>query len=378
MRKLILMGLAAALASCGKPPEAQMNVMPPPAVVLAAPVQKRVSEWDEFSGRVDAVESVEIRPRVSGHITEVKIHSGQLVKKGDILFQIDPRVPQAALKLAEANLEQAKARLESATLEANRVKGLVAAKAISTEDAESRRTTLNAAQAAVHATEAARDAATLELEFTTVKSPIDGRVSRALQTEGNYISGVAGFTTLLTTVVGVDPVYFYAAVDEASFLKYQRLIAGKKLASARDGAVAAELRLDGETGYPHKGVIESFDNKLDPATGSVVLRLKFSNPDGILVPGLFGRVRVPGSAPYDALLVDEKVIQTDQSQKFVLVADEKNLAGRRVIKLGPMIDGLRVVREGIEKTDRIITTNLQMVRPDGPVMPLPAAAPAGK
>jgi RND family efflux transporter MFP subunit len=224
--------------------------------------------------------------------------------------------------------------------------------------------------------EAARDSAKLDLEHTEVRSPIDGRVSRPLLTVGNYVSGVAGFTTLLTTVVSVDSVFLYAAVDESRFLKYQRLVREKKLADPSTGKVPAEVQLDGETGHPHAGFIESFDNRLDATTGSIIVRALFPNPDGVLVPGLFARVRIPAAAPYEALLVDEKVIGTDQSERYVLTVGANNIAEYKKVTLGPMYEGLRVIANGLKPTDRVITTGLQMVRPGAPVSPQAATVPA--
>ena len=218
------------------------------------------------------------------------------MKKGDVLFVIDPRWHQAEYQRAQANVAQARAKAEIAEREARRGEDLAKTKAISTEEADTRRSAFSSA-------EASRDTTKLDLDYTQVRSPIDGRVSRPLLTAGNYVSGVAGFTTLLTTVVSVESVYLYAAVDEARFLKYQRLVREKKLADPSTGKVPAEVQIDGETGHAHRGFIESFDNRLDAATGSIVVRALFPNPDGILVPGLFARVHIPAAAPYDALLV---------------------------------------------------------------------------
>jgi RND family efflux transporter MFP subunit len=381
-RTTVLSALASAaallLAACHHAPNAGPQGMPAPVVTVAPPMQKTVSEWDEFTARVDAVESVEIRPRITGHLTEVRFQSGQLVKKGDVLFVIDPRWHQAEFQRTEANVEQARSKAEIAEREAKRGEDLAKTKAISAEEADTRRSNAAAARGALLAAEAARDSAKLDLDFTQVRSPIDGRVSRPVLTTGNYVSGVAGFTTLLTTVVSVDSVYLYASVDEARFLKYQRLVREKKLTDASTGKVPAEVQLNGETGWPHSGFIESFDNRLDATTGSIVVRALFPNPDGVLVPGLFARVRIPASAPYAALLVDEKVIGTDQSERFVMTVGAGNMAEYKKVTLGPMFEGLRVIATGLAATDRVITTGLQMVRPGAPVSPQPAADAAAK
>lgn len=354
---------------------------PPPVVLLQSPHEKMVSEWDQFTGRVDAVESVEIRPRVSGHLSQVRFHAGQMVTKDEVLFEIDPRWQEASVSAAKANVAQAQAKLLTATQEAKRADGLEKARAISAEEAESRRGNLASAEASLHAAQAALRSAELDLEFTKIRTPISGRVSRAILTQGNHVSGVPGFTTLLTSVVSIDPVYVYAAVDESSFQKYLRLISQGKLADFRVKKVEAEVALDGDEGFPHKGVIESFDNKLDATTGSITLRLLVPNPKGALTPGSFARVRLPGSESYKALLVDEKVIRTDQSLKFVFLAGEgrdgQKIAEVRPLQLGPLIDGKRVVREGLRPSDQIISSNLHAVMPGGPITPAPAGPPSG-
>ena len=380
-RTILLIAFASAavlLEACRHAPQAGPQGMPPPVVTVAVPVQKTVSEWDEFTARVDAVESVEIRPRITGHLTEVPFQAGQLVKKGDVLFVIDPRWHQAENQRAQANVAQARAKAEIAEREAKRGEELAKTKAISTEEADTRRSAFSSAQAALLSAEASRDTTKLDLDYTQVRSPIDGRVSRPLLTAGNYVSGVAGFTTLLTTVVSVDSVYLYASVDEARFLKYQRLVREKKLADPATGKVPAEVQIDGETGHMHRGFIESFDNRLDATTGSIVVRALFPNPDGVLVPGLFARVRIPAAAPYEALLVDEKVIGTDQSDRYVMTVGANNIAEYKKVTLGPMFEGLRVIASGLTATDRVITNGLQMVRPGAPVSPQPAGEPAAK
>ena len=362
--------LLVGVSSCHRP-EAPAPGPPVPHVSVAPPTQRAVMDWAEFTGRIDAIEMVEVRPRVSGHLTEVRFQAGQLVKSGEVLFVIDPRWHRAALASAEAELQQARVDLSNADRDAERSVSLTKGSALSIREADVRMTRLASARAAVQAAEAARDSAALDLEATEVRSPIDGRVSRPLLTVGNHVSGVAGFTTLLTTVVSVDAVHAYASVDEASYLKHARLLREGKLARDADGRVPAEARLDGEDGFRHRGWIDSFDNRIDPSTGSIVLRLTLPNPDGLLVPGGFVRVRIPAGRESDALMVDEKIIGTDQSRKFVLTVGPGNVAQYRAVKLGAAIDGLRVVSEGLEAADQVITSGLQMVRPGMPVVPQP-------
>jgi len=357
---------------CGR--NAARQQPPPPAVTVAAVEQNEIVEWDEFTGRTEPVEMVEVRPRVSGHIREVRFQSGQLVRKGDVLFVIDPRWHQAEFDRRQAEYEQAKVRLENSEREAARTAQLLENKAISTEEAESRQSRYSEAKAAVLAAEAARNTARLDLEYTEILSPINGRVSRELKTVGNYVSGVAGTGTLLTTIVSVDPIYVYADVDENSLLKFNALARSKKLASNGDGQIPVELQLADEDGFPHQGHIESFDNRLDAGTGSILLRAVFPNADGRIVPGLFARIRVPLSERYPAVLVEERAVGTDQGQKYVLALTSTNTVAYRPVKLGPAIDGRRIVRSGLEAGEQIVVNGLQRVRPGMPVTPQTEAA----
>src|SRR6059036_2509382 len=240
----------------------------PPAVTVAPVEQREIVEWDEFTGRTEPVESVEVRPRVSGYIQQVRFHSGQLVKKGDVLFVIDPRWHQAEFDRRQAEFEQARVRLDTARREADRTPQLLANKAISTEESDARQARHQEAKAALQAAQAALDSAKLDLEYTQVRAPIHGRVSRALLTEGNYVSGVAGATTVLTTLVSVDPIYVYADIDENSLLKFNALAQARKLETNGAGKIPVELQLADEQAFPHRGYIESFDNRLDANSGS--------------------------------------------------------------------------------------------------------------
>lgn len=345
----------------------------PMPVMTLQPQPRTIYDWDEFSARIEATESVEIRPRITGYIERVAFESGQLVKQGDILFEIDPRYEQAALEVADAAVSQAQARLLSAQSESDRVEALLKARAISNEDAETRRNLLAVAKAAVRSAEASRNGAILNLEYTKVRSPIDGRVSRALLTKGNYISGVAGFTTLLTTVVSVDPMHVYASIDDATFLRYSRLIREKKLADPTATKVPVELRIEGDTGWNHKGWIESFDNRIDPASGSIAFRAVFPNKEGVLMAGSFARIRLPGSGKYEAMLVDEKYIGTNQDVKYLMVVGEDSTAQIRPVQLGRSYEGQRVVLSGLKPEDKIIVSGLQILAPGAPVQPLPPA-----
>ena len=356
-------------AGCGKGGGAQQAPqMPPPKVTVAPVTQREVVEWEEFTGRTEALETVEVRPRVSGHIQEVRFQSGQLVKKGDVLFVVDPRWHRAEFEQRNAEYEQAKVRLETAEREARRTEQLLASKAISTEEAEARQARFSEAKAGLLAAEAARNSARLDLEYTEVRAPIDGRVSRALITPGNFVSGMPGNAALLTTIVTVDPVYVYADFDENSLLRFNDLRGANKLAGAKGGKVPVELQLGNEEDFPHRGFIESFDNRLDAGTGSILLRAVFPNPNGEIVPGLFARIRVPLSEKYQALMIDESAVGTDQALKFVLTLSSSNTVEYRPVTLGPTIDGMRVVRSGLEAGEEIVVNGMARVRPGMPVV----------
>lgn len=348
--------------------------MPPPLVTVVPAVAQEITEWDEFTGRTAAIENVEVRARVSGPIEAVKFQSGQLVRKGDVLFQIDPRGQQAELDRREAEVAQMKVKLANAQREAQRTAALLTSKAISTEEGDQRQMRFDEAKAGLLASEAARNTAKLDVDYTTVRSPIDGRVSRALITEGNYISGVAGVSPALTTIVSVDPIHVYADVDENSLLKFNALLRSGKLSSA-DGRVPVELQLANEETFSHQGHIESFDNKLDPASGAIVLRAIFPNPEGRIVPGLFARIRLPASERHPALLLDESAIGTDQAQKFVLTITSSNTVAYRPVKLGGLVNGKRLVRDGLQAGEQVIANVIMArVRPGMTVQPQPAVA----
>ncbi|HEV2691364.1 MAG TPA: efflux RND transporter periplasmic adaptor subunit [Verrucomicrobiae bacterium] len=343
---------------------AQSQPPPPPSVTVAAAQQKQIVEWSEFTGRTEPVESVDIRPRVSGYIQEVRFKSGQLVTKGDVLFIIDPRFNQAAYDQREAVYEQAKS-------ENDRTENLLKNNAISKEEAGAR-------QARYLAAKADLESAKLDLEYTEVRAPISGRVSRALLTEGNYVSGIAGAASLLTTLVSVDPVYVYATIDEDSYLKYNNLVHAQKLDADSDGHVPVQLQLADETEFSHQGYIESFDNRLDPNTGSILVRAVFTNENDRLVPGLFAHIRIPLSERHDVVLVDERAIGTDQAQKFVLTVTATNTVAYRQVELGPLADGKRIVRSGLSAGEKIVVNGLQRVRPGMPVTPEPEPVAAVK
>lgn len=357
------------LTGCEQKTPTSSSSPPAPTVTVAAVTQTDIVEWDEFTGRTEAVQSVEVRPRVAGYIREVRFQSGQLVRKGDVLFVIDPRWHEADYNRLQAEAERMRVQLENAKREADRTANLLTNRAISAEEGEARIARFEEAKAALTAAEAARDYARLDLEFTQVRAPIDGRVSRALITEGNYVSGGSGAGTVLTTIVSVDPVYVYADVDEDSLLKFNALVAAGKIETNADGHMPVQLQLADEKDFPHQGYIESFDNHLDENTGSIILRAVFSNPDGRMVPGLFARIRLPVSGRHPAFLVADRAIGTDQARKYVLTLTATNTVAYQTVELGPEVEGKRIIRSGLHDGDRIVVNGLQRVRSGMAVTP---------
>ncbi|MDF3840887.1 efflux RND transporter periplasmic adaptor subunit [Pseudomonas citronellolis] len=359
------------LSACGKTQEAAQN-MPAPKVSVAEVIEQPVNEWDEFTGRLEAPESVELRPRVSGYIDKVTFREGALVKKGDLLFQIDPRPFQAEVHRLEAQLAQARANQTRTANEAARGDRLRATNAISAELADARSAAATEARAQVAATQAELDNARLNLSFTQITAPIDGRVSRAEVTAGNLVNSGQ---SLLTTLVSTDKVYAYFDADERVYLKY--------VAMARAGGPDARgstpvyLGLTGEDGFPHLGRLDFLDNQVNPKTGTIRGRAVFDNKDGLYTPGLYARIKLVGSGTYDAALIKDEAVGTDLGKKFVLVVGADRKVAYRAIELGPKLEGLRIVRSGLAKGDRIVVNGLQRVRPGAEVdaQGVPMASP---
>jgi membrane fusion protein, multidrug efflux system len=370
--------LALALSGCGdKPPQPAAAAAPP--VTVAQPTKRTVTDWDEFTGRFEAVEEVQVRARVGGFVTNVEFRDGAFVNTGDLLYIIDPRPYEAVAEQADGQLSDARAKAELAKRELDRGLTLVQTSAVSESVVDQRRQALQAAKAAEMQAAGALKAAQLNIEFTHVIAPIGGRVSRHLVSVGNLVQGSdAGGGTLLTSIVSLDPIHIYFDMDEATYLKNNRLYFEGKRPSSRENANPVQVTLVGETKPSHDGKVDFLDNRLDLSTGTLRGRAVIPNKDFSILPGQFGRVRLIGSAPYEALLLPDTAIATDQSRKIVFVVKDDDTVEARPVILGPLDEGLRVIREGLKAEDRVIVDGLQRARVGAKVSPHAApAAPAG-
>ncbi len=368
MLSAILLSLISVVLASGCAPQAA-PVPPAPQVSVAEVIERDVSDWDEFTGRIEAIESVDIRPRVSGYIERVAFVEGSIVKKGDLLFVIDPRPYRAELDKAEAELARARASAELARNEVARGERLLSARAVSREEYDQRVNAGRESEANVRAAEAAVQTARLNLGFTRVTSPIDGRVSKAEVTLGNLVTGGAANSTLLTTVVSIDPIYVAFEGDEQVYLKYAALGQGGELRGSSGARNAVRVALANETDFPHAGELVFLDNQLNPATGTIRARALLDNKERRFTPGLFARVRLIGSESHPAIVIDDRAVGTDQSQKFVFVVGENNVVDYRAVKLGRLFDGMRIVQEGLTPGERIVVNGLQRVRPGVTIAP---------
>ena len=361
-RALVPLALAVLLAGCGQSQQQQAKAPPPPTVTVAHPVKRTVTDFDEYVGRFAAVNSVEVRARVSGYLDGIHFKDGQLVKQGDLLFTIDKRPFQNALDQARATLSQAKSNLAYAQSDLQRGQSLVKEKTITQQTFEQRMQASRNAQAAVTGAEAAVKQAELDLQFTELRAPIDGRIGARQVSPGNLVTGgTSGNTTLLATIVSTNPIYFEFTFDEASYLRYQRLGSGHDIAS-HGGGVPVSLKLIDEKGFDHKGRMDFVNNVIDKSTGTILGRAVFQNPDGFFTPGMFARVRVPASAPHVALLVPDVAIASEQSKKYVLVVNDKSVAQTKYVTLGQLDGNLRAVT-GLSPEDKVVVNGLARVRP---------------
>jgi RND family efflux transporter MFP subunit len=365
LRSLCVFALLLTLVSGCEPK--QQVAPPPPEVSVVQPVLKEVTEWDDFTGRLEPIKSVEVRPRVSGWLDSIHFKDGQVVKAGDLLFVIDPRPYEAEAERARAELKRAEAQQNLALQNLQRAEKLMQGRTIAPEQYDARRNEYDIAAADVLEAQAAAKAAELNLEFTQVKAPIDGRISRRYADEGNFITGGSGQSTLLTTIVPFNPLYATFDADERLVLKYTRLDLSGERRSSREAPNPVRIALADEKEFSHEGTMDFVDNRLDPQTGTLRARALIDNSKGLLTPGLFVRVQLKGRGPYSALLIHDEAIGTDQSKRFVMVVDKEGLAQRRFITTGRLYDGLRAVEEGLTPEDRVIVGGLMRVRPGMPV-----------
>jgi membrane fusion protein, multidrug efflux system len=377
----VIVLLAVTLSGCGdKPPAPAASAAP--SVTVAQPVKRTVTDWDEFTGRFEAVAEVQVRARVGGFVTSVEFRDGAIVRTGDLLYVIDARPFEAVALQAEGQLSDARAKSELARRELDRALTLNQTQAVSDAVVDQRRQALQTARAVETTADGALKAAKLNIEFTHVLAPITGRVSRHLVSVGNLVQGSDGGSTLLTSIVSLDPIYVYFDMDEATYQKNNRLWHEGKRPSSRDTPNPVQVTLTGEAKPSHEGTMNFLDNRLDVSTGTLRGRAVIPNKDLSILPGQFGRVRLVGSAPYEALLLPDSAIATDQSRKIVFVVKEDDTVEAKPVVLGPLDEGLRVIREGLKPEDRVIVDGLQRARVGAKVSPQVAkdglkAAPAG-
>ena len=374
LRPLIVL-LAVTLSGCGDKAPQQAAAGPLP-VTVAQPTKRTVTDWDEFTGRFEAVEEVQVRARVGGFVTSVEFRDGAFVNTGDLLYVIDSRPFEAVAEQADGQLSDARAKAELARRELDRALTLNKTQAVSDSIVDQRRQALQAAKAAQMQAEGLLKAAHLNIEFTHVVAPIGGRVSRHLVSVGNLVQGSDNASgTLLTSIVSLDPIYIYFDMDEATYLKNNRLYFEGKRPSSRENPNPVQVSLTGEAKPSHDGKVDFLDNRLDISTGTLRGRAVIPNKNFSILPGQFGRVRLIGSSPYEALLLPDTAIASDQSRKIVFVVKDDNTVEARPVTLGPLDEGLRVIREGLKPEDRVIIEGLQRARPGAKVAP--HAAPIG-
>ncbi|HQY58568.1 MAG: efflux RND transporter periplasmic adaptor subunit [Nitrospira sp.] len=366
-----LLAVLLTVTSCNNEQASSGGQPPPPEVGVAQVLSKSVQQWDEYTGRITAIDTVELRPRASGYVQRVAYKEGQDVKRGDLMFLIDPRPYRAALENAQAQLARARVAQRLETIRNKRAQSLIEDNAISHEELDLRRAAQAQSAADVQAAEAAVATAKLNLSFTEVRAPVSGRASRALLTVGNLATADE---TLLTTLVSQDPMYVYFDADENSYLRYREQERNRER-TTQDNAV--HVGLANEIGYPHTGTVDFLDTQVNPTLGTVRARAVLPNRDRIFTPGLYARVQFVSGQKAQALLIDEKAILTDQDRKYVYAVDTDGKAQRKDIVPGGMVDGLRVVRSGLSPDDRIVVVGLQKIfYPGMPV--IPAEVPMGK
>jgi len=362
--------LVLSIAGCGESQQPAPSP-PPPAVTVAPPVKRNIVDYDEYVGRFVSIDAVEVRARVSGYLDHIRFVDGQLVKQGDLLFTIDKRPFQTALDQAKANLAQARANLSFADADLARGAQLVHDKTITEQTFDQRTQAKRVAEASVAAQEAAVRQASLDLEFTDLRAPVAGRIGDRRVSPGNLVTGGSGGnTTLLATIVSVDPIRFEFTFDEASYLRYERLSKTGKDVAGREGSVVVAVKLIDESDFIHQGQMDFVDNVIERTTGTIRGRAVFANPSGMLTTGMFGRIRVPGSPLYTAILIPDVAVGSEQVRKFVYVVDGENVARVRYVTLGQLVDGkMRVIKDGLTPDDRVIVNGMARIRPGVKVAP---------
>jgi RND family efflux transporter MFP subunit len=361
VHRLLAIATVAAMASCSRAPAPAPPLL---KVTVSQPQTATVTNWDEYPGHVDAVEMVEVRPRVSGYIDSIHFQDGAEVRAGDLLFVIDPRPYQADLDHAQAERQQAETHFELVQNDLKRAESLRDTRAISAEEYDGRSKAVREAEAALAAAKANEATARINLDYTQIKAPISGKIGRRLVTAGNFVQlqGNGGAATVLTTIVSMDPIYCYFDADEQAYLQYRRNTSANNAEGAQD-SIPCELALVNEEGYPHKGHVDFFDNQVDPATGTIRMRAAFANEDRALVPGLFAKVRVPAGPPQETLLVPDVAVGSDQGYKFVFVVNQDGVVESRSIETGRAHGPLRSVLKGLTAQDRVVINGLMLLRP---------------
>jgi multidrug efflux system membrane fusion protein len=374
---LLIAAALSTLAGCGQGQQ-QADAAPPPTVTVATPVQRTVVDQDEYVGRFVAVDSVEVRSRVSGYLSAIHFTDGQMVKKGDLLFVIDHRPFQIVLDQMRANLAQARANLAFTEADLARGQELLHNKTITEQTYDQRKQAKSVAEASVTAQEAMVHSAELDLnEYSELRAPVDGRIGDRRVSVGNLVTGGNGSnTTLLATIVSVDPIRFEFTFDEASYLRYQRFAGANGQMGSGEGGIAVALKLIDEPDFQHRGKIDFVDNVIDRSSGTIRGRAVLPNPDGLFTPGMFGRIRIAGSLPYTALLIPDAAVGTEQARKTVLVVDDASVARLKYVTLGPLDGGLRVIKDGLAASDRVIVNGLMRARPGVKVAVEEKGAPA--